>query len=46
MTRREVAALNIKKPRVEIALKTLSQFARDYSVQDRPFLGQREQVIL
>ncbi|VDM73880.1 unnamed protein product, partial [Strongylus vulgaris] len=33
MTRREVAALNIKKPRVETAMKALAQFARDYSPQ-------------
>ncbi|ETN73151.1 hypothetical protein NECAME_13609, partial [Necator americanus] len=29
MTRREISALNIKKPRVETTLKALSQFARD-----------------
>ncbi|VDK56193.1 unnamed protein product, partial [Cylicostephanus goldi] len=33
MSRREVALLNIKKPRVETAVKALAQFARDYSPQ-------------
>ncbi|KAL6737161.1 hypothetical protein Aduo_010830 [Ancylostoma duodenale] len=30
MSRREIAALNIKRPRVETTLKALAQFARDY----------------
>ncbi|EPB70965.1 hypothetical protein ANCCEY_09949 [Ancylostoma ceylanicum] len=30
MSRREIAALNIKRPRVETTLKALTQFARDY----------------
>ncbi|CAJ0603706.1 unnamed protein product [Cylicocyclus nassatus] len=33
LSRREVAGLNIKKPRVETAVKALAQFARDHSPQ-------------